>query len=47
MCGYMLYGAWEYKPWETALGLTALLAGVPVYLLLFRAWEAVRRRETA
>lgn len=43
MCGYMLYGAWEYKPRETLYGIAALLAGVPVYLLGLRAVESSRR----
>lgn len=48
MCGYMLYGAWEYKPFETLCGIAALLAGVPVYLLGLRALESSRRgREKA
>jgi basic amino acid/polyamine antiporter, APA family len=43
MCGYMLYGAWEYRPLETSCGIGALLAGVPVYLLGHRAVESSRR----
>lgn len=44
-CGYMLYGAWEYKPMETIYGLAALLTGVPAYLSMFRVWGNMRRRE--
>jgi amino acid transporter len=33
MCGFMLYGAWAYKPQETVWGILLLLAGVPVYFL--------------
>jgi amino acid transporter len=43
MCGYMLYGAWEYKPWETIYGIAALLMGIPVYLAGMGAWERMRK----
>ncbi len=31
MCGYMIWGAWEYKPAETLWGIAILIVGVPVY----------------
>ena len=46
MCGYMLYGAWEYKPWETVYGIAALLMGIPVYFLGVKAWEKMRKEGT-
>ena len=47
MCGYMLYGAWEYKPVETLCGLGALLLGLPAYWAGWRTLGLFRRRERA
>lgn len=45
MCGYMLYGAWAYKPRETIYGILVIAAGIPAYLLGARAVERARRKK--